>query len=267
MSNIIYGNLPAGTVYRQAGAEVMSEPTGLASTVEAYRGLYSDMVKRAVLTMSDGRQIGRTYLAPHPDFPSLLAYGVRIRRGVGVVNGTLTIEYRGLDPSLSYPPPPIYTIGITTANEPLSTHPLWTTQIAGTPSGPLNGAQFVSYDQSGSNYKPAPSGGNPGTFDPNSGVFYQWLPASAGGISFVGIEDYLAAGAVFKKTYTSYNLPDLSAVGTFSYPDGPAPSLPANYDWFFVGCDAEDNAGLYRNESSWKAVPTSDAARIIYGGS
>jgi hypothetical protein len=242
---------------------VQSEPTGLTSTVEKYSGFYNDIVTNNVLTLLGGGSISRAYLSPHPDFPSLLAYGVKIKRRPGLLNGLLSIEYRGLDPALSYPPPPIYNIERTTGNEPLMTISNWTTEIAGTATAPKNGAQFVSYDKTGANYNPAPAGGNPGTFDATTAVFYQWLAGSI----FAGIEDYLAAGIIYKKSYTSMTLPnDASQVGSFDDPDGTPPTLPDDYAWFFLGETSEDNAGIYRNEATWKSVPTGPAATIIYGG-
>ena len=261
--NVSYPVLPTGTVIRQPGAELISEPTGLASITEVYRGAYIDIVTRPVLALSTGGAFSWLYRSPHPVFSSLLAYGVRIREGTGIINGTLTVEYRGLNPALSYPPPPVYTIEVSSGNEPLSTHPLWKSQIAGTATAPLNGAQWVSYDRNGANYNPAPSGGNPGTYDSTTAVFYQWLQGSI----FTGIEDYLTAGVIFKKAYTSLNAPnDYSSVASFNSPDGPSPDLPDGYDWFFMGETSVDNAGIYVNEASWKAVPTGDAAKIIYGG-
>lgn len=256
-------NWPTMQVGRWTGAELHTEPTGLAATTEKFSGYYNDLVTNNVLNLLGGGTICRAYLSPHPDFPSLLAYGVKIVRRPGTINGLLTIEYRGLDPALSYPPPPIYTIEVTTGNEPLATHPLWTSAIAGTGTTPLNNAQWVSYDKTGANYNPAPAAGNPGTYQAANAVFYQWLNGSI----FTGIEDYLAAGIVYKKTYTTIGSPgDLSDVGSFSDPDGPVPGLPDSYEWFYLGITSEDNAGLYRNAATWKAVPSGDAADILYGG-
>lgn len=265
--NGIYpANWPVGQIGRWTGAELHTEPTGLAATTEKFSGYYNDLVTNNNLNLLGGGTICRAYLSPHPDFPSLLAYGVKIVRRPGLINGLLTIEYRGLDPALSYPPPPIYTIEVTTGNEPLSTHPLWVSSIAGTPTTPLNGAQFV--DATGL-LNPAPPA-QTGTFDPTSATFKQWLavdPATSQPGIFVGIEDYLAAGIVYKKTFTTIGPSgDLSAVGTFSNPDGPVPGLPSSYQWFYLGITSEDNAGLYRNAATWKAVPSGPAATIIYGG-
>lgn len=254
-------NWPVGQVGRWTDAELHSEPTGLTATTEKFSGYYNDIVRNTNLNILGGGTVNRAYRSPHPDFPSLLAYGVKIVRRPGLINGLLTIEYRGLDPALSYPPPPVYTIETTTGNEPLQTHPLWATQMAGTPDAPLNGAIFQSVDASGINYNPGTN--NPGTFDPTNATFYQWSATSI----FAGIEDYLAAGVVFKSTYVTIGGgADASAVGTFSSPDGPAPTLPADYEWFYLGITSEDNAGIYRNEATWKAVPSGDAADIIYGG-
>jgi hypothetical protein len=201
-------------------------------------------------------------------------------RGTGVINGTLAVEYRGLDPALAYPPPPIYTIEAITGNEPLQTHPLWTTQIAGTAdtsnggTGPLNGAQFVSATADGTGTGGTVVAYNPGVLYPGTGpdpgftasvaTFYQWVGKSI----FTGIEDYLVLGVVYKKRYSSLGLPnDISDGGQFSDPDGPVPDLPDGYDWFFLGETADDNAGIFLNTATWKAVPNGPAAQIIYGGS
>jgi len=262
--NASYPVWPTGVVGRWPDAELHSEPTGLTAITEKFSGYFADIVTNNVLNLRNGGTICRAYLSSHPDFPSLLAYGIKIVRRPGVINGLLTIEYRGLDPALSYPPPPIYTIEVTTGNEPLQTHPLWTSKIAGGPAltgalVPQNGSIWV--DANG-RFNPAPTS-QTGTFDPTTGQFYNWI----GGSIFAGVEDYLAAGIVFKKRYTTLGLPSgLSDVGTFSDPDGPAPGLPSNYAWFYLGVTSQDNAGIYSNDATWKAVPQGPAANIIYGG-
>lgn len=256
--------LPALNALLQTDAEIISDPTGLATTTERFRCKYADAVSNANLTIYGGEFNGtvfnRSYRSPHWQFPSLCAFAVKIKRKAGVLNGELSIQYRGLDPSLAYPPPPIYTIETTTGNETLQSHPLWTSDIAGTPTTPLNGSQWV--DSAGNYNPPNATTANPGTFDPTTAIFYQWINTSI----FVGIEDYLAAGIIFKSTYTTLFSPsDDSAVGSFSPPSGPAPGLPDGYDWFYLGLTTEDNSGIYRNEATWKAVPTGPAAMIIYG--
>ena len=264
MSNFLnphatYPTWTPGFVGRWTDAELVTERFGVGKITERYSGFFNDLATLPVLRLLGGGAIGNSYFSPHPDFPSLLVFGSKLKRRPGLLNGLLSLEYRGLAPSYSEPPPPIYTVEVTTGNEPLSTHVLWTSEIAGTAAVPLNNSMWV--DAAGK-FNPAPPA-QIGTFDPNTAQFSAWIKGSI----FTGIEDYLAQGCTFKKKYTGYNLPSsLANVGTFSNPDGPAPTLSSNYAWFFLGATADDNAGVYLITESWKAVPTGPAATIIYGG-
>jgi len=263
--HVQYPTIVPGTCYGQPDGSFKTTREGLASAKERFFGLYKDFVKGGYLTVlgtsTPGQIISRVYKTAHPDFPSLLVYDSDVKRGKAGT-GWLDVEYRGLDPALHEIPPPVYTRERTTGNEPLITHPKWITDIAGTPAAPLNGAQFVSVTGNVESFNPGVSGGPDSGFNAATAIFKQWLASSI----MAGRDDYLAPGAVFLKTYTSFSSPqEMDFVGKFQKPDGPAPIPPEGYDWFFLGETSSDEAGLFRNQASWKLAPTDKGTQIIYG--
>jgi len=262
-----YPGIMPGTCYIQPSGKFKSTREGLASASERYFGLYKDFVAGKILQVlgsgTTGQTVSRVYKASHPDFPSLLAYDSNVTRGKAGT-GWLDIEFRGMDPAFgqSQIPPPVYTRERSTGNEPLMTHPKWITDIAGTPHAPLNGAQFISVTGNVESFNPGVSGGPDPGFNEATATFHQWLSNSI----MAGRDDYLAPGMVFLKTYTAFSdSKDASQVGKFSKPDGPAPTPPEGYDWFYLGETSTDEAGLFRIQASWKLCPTDKGTKIIYG--
>ena len=236
---ISYPVIPAGTITRQPGAKLKTTRDGVSILTESYIGNFADLLDSSLIIAG----------STHPEFPSLLVYSNEITQGKGGI-GTLAVESRGNVGGL---PDPTYTLDRATHNEPLSTHPLWTTQIAGTPSAPLNGAIFVD-----------PTTGATST-DDSTAIFKGW---TAGSI-FEGIEDYLLAGSTWTSTYASYDQPDLSGVGQIGDPDGPAPTAPDNCFWIYTGGSSTYQGSVYRVQETWLLTGgiNTDATTIIYGSS
>lgn len=245
-------------ILAQSGWQFRASRDGLASFRQKFRGPALTLLAGIFSSQFSGGtySVSRGYRSPHPLFPSLGVYSAEVTGGKGLNNiGTLDMEWRGLDPRSNQIPPPVYELDRSTGNEPLETHPKWVTDIAGKPSAPKNSAIFVGPDGTIST-------------DDATATFKEFAAVGTDGQKnpWVGRSDYLVAGSIFKKTYCSYSPPgDMGSVGHFSSPDGPAPSPPAGYDWFFLGESYTDESAIYHITASWRLVPTDDAAQIIYG--
>lgn len=280
MSSAQFPTLRPGQAFLQPGSEIENTREGLGRQIMKLIGLGSSFTAGSSLQLINyATLVSVSPKSPSPLAPSLGLYSSKIKYGKGGL-AEMSLEFRGLSPGLSNPPPPVYETRRTTSNEPLQTHPKWESAIAGTPAAPINGARFVS---NGVNSKGDPSlSYSPGVA--NSGIFVGYPPADTGFNAniatfdqfiartsdgkrnpWVGREDYRAVNLIFQKTYTSFSPPnDAANVGYFSAPDGPAPAAPPNFDWFFLGETSTDEASIYRNQASWQLVPVDDAARIIY---
>jgi len=228
-----YPVIPTGVITRQPGAQLTTTRDGATTLTETYIGNFSDILtSQLVVTGSN-----------HVEFPTLQVWSNKVTQGKGGL-GTLTVESRG---TLGLPDP-TYTLDRATHNEPLATHPLWTTQIAGTPASPLNGAQFTY------------NGVTPST---NSGAqFSGWATGSI----FAGTEDYLLAGSTFSISYADYSPPDLTGVGQLASPDG-APDEPAGFFWLYIGASSSQHGNIYRITETYLLTGgvNSAATTILYG--
>jgi len=249
----------------QPDYELETSREGVAKLTVNYIGIYSTL--QASYLASPKSPSGR--------FPSLLLYGSKVKRMRGQM-GMLTLEYRGLDPNLNSPPPPIWSLQTNLSNEPIQTHPKWITDIAGTAQNPLNASIWLDVKGNTSIGAASPGGAAlyydstgatipASNFIPTGAAFKGWADQSI----FAGVTDYLAPSTALTKTYTSYSPPDMAGVGHFATP-GFSTALPAGYSWFFMGSSMTDEAGVYRIEDSWKLVPSPsvdghDPSTIIYG--
>jgi hypothetical protein len=159
--------------------------------------------------------------------------------------GTLTVESRGLNGDA---PSAIYSLERATSNEPLSTHPKWITAIAGTPAAPLHGAKFVD--------------ANGNISADSTATFAGWSNDSI----FIGIDDYLCAGSTWSSSYVDTDPPDLTGVGQIATPDGPYPTEPDGYFWFYAGASMSEQGGVYRIQKTWRLSGgvNSSASAILY---
>jgi len=257
-----YPTLPRGYVIRQVGSQLKVERTGLATAKERFIGYYDDIVSLPSLTVfGSNLATARAYRSASPFYPSLLVFSASVTSRGGLINGVLDIEYRGLDPALNQIPPPIYSLERSTQTEDISTHPLFKSQIAGTPDAPLNQAQFID---GADNLNPAPPS-QTGTFDPNTATFKGWIWNADNPSPYIGVEDYLCPGSIWKATYVSYTpAADLSMIGKIDTPLGPVPAVDSGYNWLNTGLTFTDNAGLYRIEESWRLSGPKGWDPVIY---
>lgn len=116
--------------------------------------------------------------------------------------------------------------------EPITSHPLFTSTLAGTASAPLNGAVWI--DKNGVAY------GQPG-YDSASGRFSYFGPGS-----FFGQESYLLPKATYRYSYNATSVPTAADVGTIvSAPTG-SPSLPTGCTWLLTGRTWRRQGSIYR---------------------
>jgi hypothetical protein len=232
-----YPTIPTGVITRQPGSKLKTSREGVSVLTETYIGNFADLIG-SPLTIAGSN---------HPEFPTLLIWSNDITEGKAGI-GTLEVESRGIIGGL---PDPIYALERATHNEPISTHPLWATQIAGTPANPMNGAIFVD-----------PISG--AVSSSTNAVFKGWTTGSI----FEGIEDYLLAGSTWTETYVDYNPPDLDGVGQISSPEGPAPDAPNGCVWIFTGGSCSEQGSIYRVQKTWLLTGgyNTQATSILYGG-
>ena len=179
------------------------------------------------------------------EFPTLVVWSSKVVQEKSGI-GTLTVESRGTINGLG---DPTYTLDRATHNEPIATHPLWASQIAGTPANPLNGAIFVD-----------PTTGLVSTS--SNAIFKGWQSGSI----FEGIEDYLLAGSTFSINYADYSPPDLSGVGLIAVPEN-APDAPQGFFWIYTGASQVQHGNVYRITETYLLTGgvNQQATTILYG--
>lgn len=160
---------------------------------------------------------------PSPDFPALICESATAsyeNPGVAVV----VVTFRGIPgPSL---PPGDEEMVVSTQEQPIETHPLFVTVLAGKPSAPLNGAIFD------------------GTSDTTS-AFLRFAATSP----YAGIESYLSPTMTYRRNYSSYSRPDITSVGFIWIPTN-APGSGGR-TWLCTGVTWRKYGGYYSvNEDS-----------------
>jgi len=163
-----------------------------------------------------------------PDFPGLLCESATAAYelpGIAVV----VVTYRGIPFNL---PPGDEEMIVSTQEQPIETHPLFVSTLAGTPASPLNGAQFD------------------GTDNVNSS-FIRFAATS----KYAGLESYLAPTMTFRRNYADFNRPDISKVG-FIWTPNDAPTPGGNRNWLCAGITWRKYGGYYSiNEDSLMSGP------------
>lgn len=180
----------------------------------------------------------------HPIF----TYLYMERRRVSIDPGFLTItcEYAGIPGSITVP---IYEIVWGTSEEPIETHPKFISDIAGTPSNPLNGAIFL--DETGVL-----------TQDDSRGIFSGFRSGS----EFAGVTSYLdLAQMTWRVTFMTTDRPvSLSGVGHISSPAGPAPSPSDGGNWLYVGLTYTQRGIIYSVQEEWRGSGRNGWNETIY---
>jgi hypothetical protein len=120
----------------------------------------------------------------------------------------------------------IYELCLGLGEEPIETHPKFQSEIAGSPSSPLNGAIFIDFETGKK------------TMDDNRGVFDRFQNTLDGvRNTFAGISAYLdLAQITWRERYVTNTRPsDGSDIGYKDTPSGPAPSVVAHAYWLYAG--------------------------------
>ena len=270
---ITYPQIQTNYVVIQPTSVFKSTLEGLCSQTLTVIGNFNDLISAGPWTsVGSGLTLSRVPYSANPYYSNLGLYDSEVKNYKGGM-GQCVLEYRGLDPKYSSPPSPVYSLDRSTSNEPIQTHPKWISAIGGTPSSPLNGAIYVSYQSNATPaFNPNTSGVADAGFAPNNATFYKWtanvnVSGSVSGFSsFAGVSDYLFAGQTWTATYVSLSAPtssDLAGVGYIATPTG-SPPTPTGYKWIYLGCRYTNQAGVYRIDKSWKMFLDSNVAEIIY---
>lgn len=121
-------------------------------------------------------------------------------------------------------------VDFTTSQEPIESHPDFTTAIGGTPSSPLHGAIF---DPSTGEFTGFP------VIDPDEPTA---LPSR-----FAGLKSYLMPQETFTSNTVEFSYPtDLDNVGQVFNPDIPLPTLPGGTrSWLNTGIRVQNIANVY----------------------
>lgn len=70
-----------------------------------------------------------------------------------------------------------------------------------------------------------------------------------------GIESYLRAGAIYRKSYASSSYPssaEINNVGKIDSPGSPCPSAPEGQDYIYMGCSFQKQAGVVTITKEWQ---------------
>jgi len=235
-----FPEIPKGVVIRQPNSQFTTNRDGTCTLTESYIGNFVDLATSQVSAQGSN----------NVEFPTLVVWSVKVTQGKAGI-GTLTVESRGAVNAL---PPPDYCTRKSTSDEPISTHPLWTTKIAGTPAAPLNGAIFVD-----------PTTGLISTA--STAIFKDFTTGSI----FEGVQSYLCAGLTYTISYADYNAPDQSGVGQLlsGAPEGFQGDTPPNTFWFYSGAESDLHGNIYRIQETYLLTGgvNTQASQILYGSS
>lgn len=223
--------------------------------IEELGELSTDLYGLSTCTMTAKCPWGRLDLVPplfsyHPVFTYLNVERQRIRIKDGFL--WINLEYAGVAGTTQ----PIFELSLGLGSEPIETHPKFGSQIAGSPSFPLNGAIFRD-----------PSTGQI-TDDDSIGVFDTFTARLGGSENqFAGIRAFLDfSQATWRMRYYSTARPvDISSLGKIVYPEGPAPGLGGSRNWIYQGLTYEQRGIVFGVCKEWKASGYRGWNQIIYG--
>lgn len=161
--------------------------------------------------------------------------------------------YAGIDNTYSDGgTPPQYELIINTSESPIATHPEFDTDIGGTPTAPLNGANFRHVDGS---FPPARAGA---VASSNLGyVFDSFDQTDENGnlLELAGVSAFLEAGATWRKSWKMNRLPtttDVGRIGMIEFPEGNPPT-PSGRSWLNMGINVtHQRGGAYFWDKEWR---------------
>lgn len=178
------------------------------------------------------------------------------KQQIDIVPGFIifTNSYAGIQAGLSESVP-IYELSLGVSEDPIQTHPKFVTDIAGTPTSPLNGAVFVDYET------------GKRTTDESKGVFQEFLPVISGTRNlFAGISSYLSAheSTWRERKVTTSRPSDISSVGYIQSPAGPVPGIGGSRNWLYLSLQYEQRGLVYFTCKEWKASAPGGWNTTIY---
>ncbi len=190
---------------------------------------------------SPGLPSGLSFGSTHPIWNTLKCDNYEV--GFDAPFWTCTAEFYGprVDAGGGGGPPPdveVYELDWSVSEEPIETHPNFAATLAGTPTGPLNDADFD-----------------------DKGNFVGFKATS----SLRGVRGYLAPGVIWRKSYSTTTQPNnLGNVGKIVIPSGPVPSVPSGYNWLSLGITWQQKALIYQVREEWKLSGRNGWNSLIY---
>lgn len=167
----------------------------------------------------------------------------------GANGATLQCSYAGVE--YSWLEKPTYELILGMDESPIETHVDFKSDLAGTPSEPLNGALFLD-----------PETGSIST-DDATGVFDRFAPIVDGDLNpKAGVEAFLDMVATYRESYVSYYLPEAGGFGRISS-SVPGPGFRGSTgkrNWLYVGFtyrrrgapDGAPSEVMYEVTKEWK---------------
>lgn len=160
----------------------------------------------------------------------------------------ITGEYCGITGGST---PSVYELNYAGAEEPIETHPKFTSEIAGKPSSPLNGAVFID-----------PKTGAVSTDDATA-VFDKFRTNVAGARNpFAGIMSYLSPEATIREVWLSTSPVSGANLGRISAPGFSVAIAGGN--WLFTGISFQQRGRIYQNTREWRGSGRNGWNSTIY---
>lgn len=192
-----------------------------------------DMITRVEKIPKDGfPALIRSKYSLHPRFTTMAVSRITWARVDAGQFYRVTYLYEGFLGSL---PEPEYELDVSTAEEPIATHPDFET-FAGTAAAPLNGAVFID-----------PETGKP-TTDNAKGVFREFSMSG----DKAGVEGYLSPGASWSEISFSSTRPSgMGDIGEIDEPAGSEPSFGSGRNWIYSGANYRRRGNIYEVRKTW----------------
>lgn len=205
-----------------------------------------DMITRiemlpAALFPTEIRQEG----SAHPRFSSMAVSKRSFSQEAAGTFYRMTYLYEGFLLSI---PSPTYELNGSVGEDPIQLHRDFVESLAGTPSAPLNGANFID-----------PETGKISS-DDDVGVFDRF-----GEGELAGVEAYRVPTAVWTEISFSGTRPTgLGDLGTKEAPNGPNPSFGEGRNWMFVGATYRKRGHIFEIRKSWELSGRGGWNDLIY---
>jgi hypothetical protein len=209
----VKGNQILGLV-RKSGDTLTQDADGTWHAESLYTCRWDDVIHLAPLRN----------VAIHPDFPQFICNGCQVRRLTPGDFCELRVTYRGFignaftlsqDRSKDE-------ISSGLSEEPIETHPLFVSTLAGTLAAPLNDAEFNS-----------------------DGSFKQFKLSS----KYAGVKSYKVPTVVYRSVRPADSAPgDIGEVGTIQ--DAPV-AAPGSRNWLYAGKTWSRDGGVYTVNEEW----------------